>query len=89
MGARKHWQQVYAEKSPSDVSWYRPHLETSLELIAATEIGSDDRIVDIGGGASTLVDDLLAAGYSSLSVLDISDGALAAARRQRLAPAGK
>ncbi len=82
MGRRRHWQQVYADKSPLEVSWYRPHLETSLELITATGVATDDRIIDVGGGASTLVDDLLEAGYNAITVLDISDAALDASRRR-------
>jgi len=77
-----HWDRVYATKSPLAVSWYRPHLDSSLALIEATGIAKSDRIIDVGGGASTLVDDLLASGYGSITVLDISARALAAARRR-------
>ena len=58
------------------VSWYRPHLETSLELIERVAAGRSASIIDVGGGESTLVDDLLAEGYSDLSVLDISQVAV-------------
>lgn len=64
------------------MSWYRPHLDTSLELIRATGAGPSARILDVGGGASTLVDDLLAVGFEAVSVLDVSADSLAAARRR-------
>jgi ubiquinone/menaquinone biosynthesis C-methylase UbiE len=64
------------------VSWYQQHLDASLELIRATGAGAGARILDVGGGASTLVDDLLAAGFEAVSVLDISAEALDVARRR-------
>jgi SAM-dependent methyltransferase len=82
-----HWEKVYLSKSADAVSWYRPHLEVSLNLIARVAGGSSASIIDIGGGASTLVDDLLERGYQNLTVLDISPAALTAAKR-RLGPAG-
>jgi SAM-dependent methyltransferase len=79
MTKQEHWERVYQTKSTKEVSWYTPHLQSSLlRITPATE--SSARIIDVGGGASTLVDDLLALGYTNLSVLDISDSALAAAR---------
>jgi SAM-dependent methyltransferase len=81
MSNQEHWQDVYGTKSAAEVSWYAPHLRTSLELItAATETNA--RVIDVGGGASTLVDDLLDLGYSYLTVLDISEAALSAARKR-------
>lgn len=76
MDSKNHWETVYTTKAPTEVSWYRPHLDTSLRLIeeAAGEHGA--RIIDVGGGESTLVDDLSAAGHRELSVLDISLTAL-------------
>jgi 2-polyprenyl-3-methyl-5-hydroxy-6-metoxy-1,4-benzoquinol methylase len=71
-----HWEQVYRTKSPMEVSWYRPHLETSLELIEGTGAARDAAIVDIGAGESTLVDDLLARGYRNLFAMDLSSTAL-------------
>jgi ubiquinone/menaquinone biosynthesis C-methylase UbiE len=73
---------VYRTKSADEVSWFEPHLETSLELIRATGAGRGARILDVGGGASTLVDDLLAAGFEAITVLDVSAQALAIARRR-------
>jgi ubiquinone/menaquinone biosynthesis C-methylase UbiE len=79
---KDHWEKVYNTKSTVDVSWYQPHAELSLVLIKATGVPKTAAIVDIGGGASTLVDDLLAEGYTNLHVLDISAAALAAAQQR-------
>jgi SAM-dependent methyltransferase len=81
-GRADHWQGVYRTKPSDSLSWYRPHLDASLELIAATGAGSRARILDVGSGASTLVDDLLAAGYEDVSVLDVAGEALDLARRR-------
>jgi len=74
--AKKHWEQVYATRKPESVSWYRPHLETSLELIQRAANDLSASIIDIGGGESTLVDDLLLRGYKNLTVLDVSQTAI-------------
>jgi 2-polyprenyl-3-methyl-5-hydroxy-6-metoxy-1,4-benzoquinol methylase len=76
MQSKSHWQQVYTDKSADAVSWYQPHASVSLEPIRQTGIATDAAIIDVGGGASTLVDDLQAAGFGKLTVLDISDTAL-------------
>lgn len=78
--AKDHWEDVYARKAPDSVSWFQPHAEHSLNLIERTGLGHDAAIIDVGGGASTLVDDLLASGHSDLSVLDLSAAALHAAQ---------
>jgi len=62
------------------VSWYRPHLDRSLSFLEAANVGSTARVIDVGGGASTLVDDLLDRGYTDVTVLDLSETALGAAR---------
>lgn len=87
MNIRTHWDEVYATKATQSVSWYQPHAALSLELIRRTGAGRDAAIIDVGGGASTLVDDLLADGYRHLTVLDLSAEALAIARRRLGAPA--
>jgi len=79
---QSHWDAVYEKRGPDHVSWYRPHLERSLELIEGAGLPLDARIIDVGGGASTLVDDLLARGYRRLTVLDLSPRALAVARER-------
>ena len=79
---KSHWQNIYREKQPCDVSWYQTIPELSLKFIDTSGIDKNDAIIDIGGGASTLVCHLLEKGYSSLSVLDISANALECARQQ-------
>lgn len=77
----EHWNGVYGSKAPTEVSWFAEHLEPSLSWI--TEItATDARVLDVGAGASTLVDDLLARGYAHLSVLDVSAPALAAVQQR-------
>jgi 2-polyprenyl-3-methyl-5-hydroxy-6-metoxy-1,4-benzoquinol methylase len=74
--AKTHWEKVYTTKEPEAVSWYRPHLETSLALIERAAAGYSASIIDVGGGESTLVDDLLAQGYENITVLDVSQTAI-------------
>ena len=76
MDAKNHWEKIYATKAPDAVSWYRAHLETSLALIERAGGARSASIVDVGGGESTLVDDLLARGYHNITVLDISETAI-------------
>lgn len=76
MDAKTHWEKVYTTKEPEAVSWYRPHLETSLALVERAAPSRSTSIIDIGGGESTLVDDLLARGYENITVLDVSQTAL-------------
>lgn len=82
MSDRTHWNKIYSKRSVHEVSWYREHLDVSLDLIAKTEVSRKGAIIDIGGGASTLVDDLLRIGYENVSVLDISATALLRARER-------
>jgi len=77
-----HWERVYATKKPDEVSWYRPHLEISLRLIASAARDHAARIIDVGGGESTLVDDLVTRGYRNVTVLDVSAKALDVARER-------
>lgn len=79
---KPHWEQVYAAKAAHSVGWFQERAACSLQLICASGAGREADIIDVGGGASTLIDDLLAAGYSRVSVLDISSAALAAAQRR-------
>jgi len=76
MDTKTHWEKVYTTKAPDAVSWYRPHLETSLALIVRAVDARSASIIDIGGGESTLVDDLLARGYENITVLDVSQTAI-------------
>ena len=82
MDAQAHWEKIYTEKAPEAVSWYRPHLETSLALIEQVAATCSASIIDVGGGESTLVDDLLARGYKNITVLYISQTAIDANRKR-------
>jgi SAM-dependent methyltransferase len=86
MERKMHWEQVYREKQPNAVSWYQAHPDASLNLIDSVTITPGCPIIDVGGGASTLVDHLLARGFTDITVLDIAAPALAIAR-ERLGPA--
>ena len=77
-----HWQSVYRTKQPDQVSWFTLHLNISVELLKQAGLNPDSRIIDIGAGASTLVDDLLDTGLNHITVLDISPAALDVARRR-------
>jgi 2-polyprenyl-3-methyl-5-hydroxy-6-metoxy-1,4-benzoquinol methylase len=77
---RLHWEKVYKTKQPTEVSWYRPHLEISLQLIEEAAPNRDAHIIDVGAGESTLIDDLLARGYRNLYALDLSSTALDVAK---------
>jgi 2-polyprenyl-3-methyl-5-hydroxy-6-metoxy-1,4-benzoquinol methylase len=76
MDPKEHWEKVYTTKAPDAVSWFRPHLETSLALIERAVPVRSASIIDVGGGESTLVDDLLVRGYQNVTVLDISKTAI-------------
>ena len=76
MDAKAHWEKVYTTKAPDAVSWYRQHLETSLALIEGAANERSASIIDVGGGESTLVDDLLLRGYMNITVLDVSQIAI-------------
>lgn len=83
MNTQQHWEHIYQTKAPDQVSWYSPHLSASLDLIERASPSRAAGIIDIGGGESTLVDDLLARGYEDITVLDISQTAIDA-NRERL-----
>lgn len=87
MNRKAHWDEVYSNKSPLEVSWYQKEPALSLRLIENTEISTDAAIIDIGGGASILVDRLNERGYQHLAVLDISGNALAYAKKRLAAAA--
>ncbi len=86
---KSHWETIYRQKRPGEVSWYQPHLAVSLRLLANAGLSSGSRVIDVGGGASTLVDDLLERGVGAVTVLDIAGHALAAARARLGARAGR
>jgi len=79
---QEHWNRVYQTKAPDDVSWFQTRPAISLKLIKATGVGKTQGVIDVGGGASVLVDFLLDAGFTRPAVLDISAAALALARQR-------
>ena len=87
MSDAAHWEAVYGGKAAEEVSWFQPSPELSLALIEAAGISAQAPLVDIGGGASRLVDRLLEAGYRDLTVLDISAAALEKSRARLAAAA--
>jgi SAM-dependent methyltransferase len=88
MNRHEHWNQVYQTKGTDDVSWYQRRPDLSLALIAASGVSKDAGIIDVGGGASMLVDFLLDDGYTRLAVLDLSGVALSHSRTRLGARAG-
>ncbi len=71
-----HWKDIYTNKDSNEVSWFQEHADTSLRIIQAHELDKNAHIIDVGAGASVLVDDLLEVGYQNIDVLDISHEAL-------------
>ncbi len=80
MQPKNHWEHVYATKKTESVSWFQVHAEQSMRLIRGTGVPYSAGIIDVGGGASTLVDDLLSSGYCAVSVLDLAAAALSVAK---------
>jgi SAM-dependent methyltransferase len=80
--ATEHWNSLYLEKPPDGVSWYRPHLDHSWQLLEPLHLPHTARLVDVGGGASTFVDDALDRGFENVTVIDLAEAALAVARRR-------
>lgn len=83
-----HWEHVHSSKDPTEVSWYQGAPQLSLQMIAATGVETGGAIIDVGGGVSTLVDNLLDSGYGDVTVLDIASAALERSRA-RLGDAAK
>ncbi len=88
MDLRSHWEGIYESSSPRETSWFQPHLQTSLDWISDAVPDRSASIIDVGGGESTLVDDLLARGYRHLTVLDLAEAAIKKSR-ERLGPAAE
>ena len=82
MKSREHWERVHRHIAPAELSWFQREPTGSLDLIRRVAPDLDAPIIDVGGGASTLVDVLLDSGYSDLTVLDVSIGALRLARER-------
>jgi SAM-dependent methyltransferase len=75
--AKSYWDEIYNDTAPDEVSWYRSTHEFSLRLIDASGVKKEDWIIDVGAGASTLIDQLIARGFDKLALLDVSPQALA------------
>lgn len=86
---KDHWEGVYKQRNTTDISWYQSHPEYSLALIETAGRGHTASIIDVGGGASTLVDNLISTGYNHVTVLDIAHGAIEQARARLGDRAGK
>jgi 2-polyprenyl-3-methyl-5-hydroxy-6-metoxy-1,4-benzoquinol methylase len=82
MNTKTHWENIYETKGPTRVSWYQEHAQFSMQYIRNTGIQKTDHIIDVGGGASILVDDLIAGGFQNITVLDVSGTALQLARQR-------
>ena len=80
MSTKSHWEKIYSEKSPKEVSWTQEVPETSIEFFNDFKLSKTSPIIDVGGGESKFVDYLLAEGYKNISVLDISENAIKRAK---------
>ena len=80
--SQQHWQQVYQSKASNTVSWYQQRPDLSLQFILQTEQPLSAAIIDVGSGASVLLDHLIAAGYNNLTALDISQAALDVSKKR-------
>lgn len=79
MATAEHWDAVWADRDPDSVTWFQATPARSLDLITSVS-GPDEAVVDVGGGASRLVDHLLDRGYEHVTVVDLAESALAASR---------
>jgi 2-polyprenyl-3-methyl-5-hydroxy-6-metoxy-1,4-benzoquinol methylase len=82
MDTQEHWERIYGTKAPREMSWFRPHLETSLSLVQRVAGDRSASVIDVGGGQSTLIDDLITKGYRNVTVMDISMTALEHTKRR-------
>ena len=85
---KQHWENVFATKQETEVSWFQPYPQTSIDFVELFKLPLTANIIDIGGGDSHLVDALLEKGYQNITVLDISANALERAK-QRLGERAK
>lgn len=79
---KTHWETVYTSKDSTQVSWFKEHLNLSLSFIQSTGVDRSGQIIDVGGGASTLVDDLLDRGFEHITLLDVSQKAISLAKKR-------
>ncbi|WP_298117484.1 trans-aconitate 2-methyltransferase [Flavobacterium sp.] len=79
---KSHWENVFANKNPNEVSWTQKYPKTSIDYLETLNLPLTSTIIDVGGGDSNLVDALLEKGYSNITVLDISEFALEKAKKR-------
>lgn len=79
---RSHWDGIYNAKNPTEVSWYQPRPDRSLALVARAGLALHDAVLDVGAGASTLVDGLVGRGFSDITLVDVSAPALETVRKR-------
>ncbi|MBB3169932.1 class I SAM-dependent methyltransferase [Simiduia aestuariiviva] len=82
MENKTYWENIYTTSAADSVSWFQTHADTSLHYINKLGLDKSCSIIDVGGGASTLIDDLIVNGYSNLTVLDLSKTALETAQQR-------
>ena len=82
MKREQYWERIYRTKPSTELSWYQPEARLSLDMISRVAPGLNDAVLDVGGGASTLVDGLLDRGYRDVTVLDLASAALARAQER-------
>ena len=82
MNSETHWRTVFESKASTALSWYQPHLEISLGMISRTGVSQECKLLDVGGGDSTLVDDLVRRSFSGVTVLDIASSAIERAKER-------
>lgn len=80
MDSKEHWENVYANKQPQEVSWFQQYPKTSMEFVELFKISKNSAVIDIGGGDSLLVDALIEKGFTNITVLDISKNAIEKAK---------
>ena len=79
---KRHWENIYANKAPEQLGWHQPVPEVSLSFIDDLNLPKEARIIDVGGGDSYLVDNLIDLGYTNLTIVDISEAALVKAKQR-------
>lgn len=79
---KKHWENIYQTKALTEVSWYQPLPQTSLDFVAKFNFPLNAKIIDVGGGDSFFVDHLVRLGYENITVLDISEAAILRAKER-------
>lgn len=89
MEVKKHWESIYTSKQPTEVSWHKAHLDPSLRIISQLNLTPKSATIDVGAGASTLVDDLLEKGFQDITALDISASALDVSKKRLGKKAGQ